>query len=159
MLPGLMSRWMTPRRCASLQRRADLLHDPHLLLEALAIVHSVERLTLDVLHRDERLAVGLPGLVDTANALVLHARLGLGLLEHAPCVFRIGDAQQLERDGAPEEAIAPAIDGAHAPVTEEEDVLITVAKRGRQRARRVQRPVRRRLRRLERPFRSAFAGA
>ena len=118
---GLMSRWITPATCA--YASASQIFSATSTAcgsggEAAARAHEVlERPPLDELHHDElRLAVGA-GVVDADDVRVVQAGGGLRLAAEAVDEARIAcelRQQDLDRDGAVEDGVDPAVHLAHA---------------------------------------------
>ena len=88
-----------------------------------------EILTVDVLHRDEVMAVDFTDVVDTADVRMRYlpgvAHFGVKALEKA-CVPREARRQELERDGLSELEILSAIHLAHSAAAEEADDAIAI---------------------------------
>ena len=129
MFDGFRSRWMMPAGVRARQRIRDLIrrlrrhgHGRHAPAE-----HVVERLALDVLHRDVVDAVALADVVDDDNVGVIEARSEPGLAletgEPLGVAAELG-RQHLQRDGPIEPRIARAIDLAHAAASEDAGNLI-----------------------------------
>ena len=119
-LPGLTSRWTSPRRWAASSAERDLGDDLHgaLGLERPFAHDGGEQVgAVDEAHGDVELAVDLPRLVDRDHVRVVDRggehRLALEALAE-PAVAREVVGDQLQRHGPGERDLGRAVDPAHA---------------------------------------------
>jgi len=90
-------------------------------------------LTVDVLHRDEVLAVDLADVVDAADVGVSHAQGEPNLVQESPQSSGIAfefDGQEFERDRLAELEILGAVNLAHPTATEQTDDAVALADQG-----------------------------
>ena len=127
---GLMSRWTMPRACAARHRVGEVDHVVELLLQLerrADLDHAVEGVALDVLHRDERLAGVLAGVVDADD-------VGVGQLagdadfplEPLARVHVVAEAEQLDGDVAADDGVAGEVDDAHAASAQAANDLVAL---------------------------------
>ena len=90
-----------------------------------AMNQLAERLAGDVLHRDERLSLVCPDVVDGDDVRMLEARGDLRLANEALADLGVVDAQQLDRDEAIDRGIEREIEHAHPAMAETVPNLIT----------------------------------
>lgn len=86
----------------------------------------VERLAVDVLHRDVGLTLHLADLVDLAHMWVVDAGLGARLLHEAHDHVGIAAANELERNDAVQALVARFVHGSHAALTEQLQELVAL---------------------------------
>ena len=87
----------------------------------------MDRLAVDELHGDVRMALGLRHLVHPADVLVVDAGLGLGLLEEALDVLAVVlVAQELQGDEAVQPGVPGLVHPGHPPLAEEGQDFIAV---------------------------------
>ena len=134
-LPGLMSRWTSPRACAAARAcatpapiRADLPRGER----AAPAQDRREVLPVDQLHDDVRAAGVLAEVVDGDDVGVAERGRRLGL--RAETRREVGIAQvlrteQLERDVATELGIGGAVDGRHPAAAQQLDQAVAAAQR------------------------------
>ena len=115
-----------PLAVRGVQRLADVAHHLHPLDARHRLRGLAQRLAVDELERDERVAVELADAVDLADVRMLDARLGPRLLHQPARQVGAGVAHDLQRDVAPEAWVEGLVDLAHAAATEQSEHLIAL---------------------------------
>jgi hypothetical protein len=122
-----------------LQSRAQLIHDlelAHHRQDGTPLEERGERLALDVLHGDERLAVLVAELEDRDDVAVLQLAGRPRLARKAFAGLAVVQllAQELDRDVAADSGIAGAIERAHAPMADSFEDLVAADRVGQARS-------------------------
>ena len=117
-LCGLKSRWTSPAACAAASPRPAARNAATISagVRCAALSHSIERLALDELHRDEVAAAGRADLVhgDDVGMREPRHRARLAQQALASLVVAAVGLQDLERDAPLEIGIERGVDDAHA---------------------------------------------
>ena len=127
---GLTSRWIRPRACACFSASATASDDAEgfLLVERLVLVEVVlDRVSFDVLHDEEVVAVDLAGIDRIDDVIVRQPRGDLGLALEPLDEFLVlgqGIEQDLDGDDAVDAHLLGLVDHAHRALADLLDHLI-----------------------------------